>query len=100
MQDLVKPNGSRVFIKKIDRATQTSSGLYLGIDPSKAKIENMGVILAIGNDILAKEYCKVGVKVCFDEVLEMDLTIEDEDFVVLDEKNIVCYFYDGEPDEV
>lgn len=100
MADLVKPNGSRVFIKKMDRPTQTSSGLYLAIDPAKAKVENMGVIIAVGNDIKAKEYCKVGVRVSFDSILEMDMEIEDEEFVVLDEKNIVCFFYDSEEKEL
>lgn len=96
LAELVKPNGNRVFIRKIDRPTQTSSGLYLAIDPAKAKVENMGVIIAVGNDIKAKDYCKVGVKVSFDNILEMDMTIEDEEFVVLSEDNIVCYFYDSE----
>ena len=94
--NLIQPNGDRVFIKKIDRETQTSSGLYLGIDPAKAKIENIGVIVAVGNSIEYPEACRVGVRVNFDNMLEMDMKIEDQDYVVVREKNINCFFYDSD----
>jgi len=96
LAELVKPNDDRVFIKKIDRQTQTESGLYLVVNPAHAKVENIGVIVAIGSNIKAKEYCKVGVKVSFDNVLEENMTIDGEDYVILAEKNIFCFFYDTE----
>jgi co-chaperonin GroES (HSP10) len=91
---LIKPNGDRVFIKKVDRSTQTASGLYLGIDPAKAKVENMGIIVAVGNDVKYTEGCKVGVRVCFDNMLELDMDIKGEEYVIIPENKIVCYFYD------
>lgn len=97
--NLIQPNGDRVFIKKLDRETQTSSGLYLGIDPAKAKVENIGVIVAVGNDVQYKEACKIGVRISFDNMLEMDMKIEDQDYVVIREKNINCFFYDSTGDE-
>lgn len=94
---LIKPNGNRVFIKKMDRPTQSQSGLiYLAIDPAKAQVENMGVIVAVGNDIKYTDGCKVGVRVAFDSVLELDMEIEGDDYVVIREDNISCYFYDEE----
>lgn len=96
---LIKPNGDRVFIKKIDRPTQTSSGLYLGIDPAKAKVENVGVIVAVGNDVKFTEACKEGVRCSFDNILEMDMEIAGENYAVISEKNIICYFYDEDGGE-
>ena len=96
--NLIKPNGDRVFIRKYDRPTQTSSGLYLVIDPAKAKLENIGYIVAVGNDIKYPEACRVGVRVSFDNMLEMDMEIEGEEYVVIRESNIVCFFYDKEDD--
>jgi co-chaperonin GroES (HSP10) len=98
--DLIQPNGNRVFIKKLDRPTQTKSGLiYIVNDPAKGSIDNMGIIVAIGNDIEYKEACKVGVRVLFDEVLETSMDIEDEQYVVIRETNIECFFYDSDGGE-
>lgn len=95
--NLIQPNGDRVFIKKIDRETQTKSGLiYLAIDPAKSKVENLGIIVAVGNDVKYKEACKVGVRVSFDNMLEMDMEIEGQDYVVVKESNITCFFYDSD----
>ena len=96
---LIQPNGDRVFIKKLDRDTQTSSGIYLGIDPAKAKVENIGIIVAVGNDVNYTEACKVGVRVSFDNMLEMDMELEGQQYVVIKEKNITCFFYDTEKEE-
>jgi co-chaperonin GroES (HSP10) len=68
-------------------------------DPAKGSIDNMGIIVAIGNDISNKDACKVGVRVLFDEVLEVNMEIEDEQYVVIKESNIECFFYDSDGGE-
>lgn len=93
--NLIQPNGDRVFIKKVDRATQTTTGIYLGIDPAKAKVDNVGVIVAVGNDVKYKEACKVGVRVSFDNMLEMDMNLEGQEYVIIRESSINCFFYDN-----
>lgn len=91
---LIKPNGNRVFIKKYDRETKSSSGkIYLAIDPAKAQIENMGIIVGVGDNI-KDEACRVGVKVAFDSVLEMSINIDGGEYFIIKEDNIFCYFYD------
>jgi co-chaperonin GroES (HSP10) len=92
--NLIKPNADRVFIKKIDRATQSKGGIFLGIDPAKAQLDNVGFIVAIGNDIKDKDATRVGVRVAYNDINEMAMKIEEDDYVIIREKDIDCFFYD------
>ena len=90
----IKPNGNRVFIKKYDRETKTDSGLiYLAIDPAKKQLENVGLIVAVGDEV-KDEACREGIRVSFDSVLEMSIEIDGSEYFIIKEDNIFCYFYD------
>lgn len=95
IESSLKPNGDRVFIRKFDKTTVTKSGLILAIDPNKSKVENMGIIVAVGDDA-RDDACKPGVKIAYDNILEMDINHEGKEYSIIKKNDIYCFFYDQE----
>ena len=82
---MLKPLKDRV-VAKIDKpAEKTASGLLLPSD-SKEK-PSFAVIEAVGPDVKS---VKKGHKIIYKEYSTTNVKIDDEDFIILDEKDILA----------
>ena len=82
---MLKPLKDRVVAKIEKPAEKTSSGLLLPSD-SKEK-PSFAVVEAIGPDVKS---IKKGDKILYKEYSTTNVKIEDEDFIILDEKDILA----------
>lgn len=81
----LKPLKDRVVAKVEKPAEKTSSGLLLPSD-SKEK-PSFAVIEAVGPDVKS---VKKGDKIIYKEYSTTNVKIDDEDFIILDEKDILA----------
>ncbi len=79
-----KPLKDRVFVSYSDEPEKTSSGLYIP-DAAKEKPQQ-GQIEAVGSEV--KEV-KVGNTILFDKYSGSKIKLEDQDFLILKEEDIL-----------
>ena len=90
----LKPLGSRVVVKAIEREEMTKSGLVL---PDTAKEKPMeGKILAVGPGGLDKNgnktemILKVGDRVLYQKYAGTEFKLDDEELLILSEKDVLA----------
>lgn len=88
----LKPLGDKVVVKLVEQDEKTASGLYLPDSAKKKPTE--GQVIAIGNGRVLDSgernslTVKVGDKVLFSKYGGNEVTIDGEDFTILDEDQI------------
>lgn len=81
----IKPLADRVVATREESASKTSSGLYL---PDSAKEKPViAKIVAIGPDVKS---LKVGDRIVYKEYSTTDLKINDQDFLIVKEEDILA----------
>jgi chaperonin GroES len=90
----VRPLGDKILVKRAEPQTKTDSGIYL---PESAKDKpKEGMIIALGNGNLNKETgeympftVKQGDSVIFSSYAGTEIKIDDEDFLIMTEDDIL-----------
>lgn len=90
---IIKPLGDRILVKRIEQKEKSIGGLYI---PDTAQEKPMeGVVVAVGtgtyNDKGERNtfYVKEGDRVVFGKWSGDDIVIEDEEYVIITEDNII-----------
>ena len=83
----VKPLQDRVLIKVEDAETKTASGLYIP-DTAQEKTQT-GTVVAVGDDDEAITV-KKGDKVMYDKYAGTNVTIDDEDHLIVKSSDILA----------
>lgn len=83
---MIKPINDRVLIKKPEKTNELESGIIL---PDDAGTENnqKGEIIAIGEKV---EYVKNGQNVIYNKYSGTELHVDDGEYIILDEKDILA----------
>ena len=90
----LQPLADRVLVKPIEKEEKTKSGIYLP-DTAKEKPQE-GEVIAVGPGKLNNEGkripmdFKVGDKVIYDRYGGKEIKIDDEDFIILEEKFLLA----------
>lgn len=85
MSTSITPLADRVVAVREEAKTQTASGIYLP-DSSKEK-PVVAVVQAVGSDV---KHVKVGDKIVYKEYSTTDLKINDTDFLIVREEDILA----------
>jgi len=89
----VKPLGGRVLVKRLDETEKTKGGIIIP-DSAKEKPKE-GKVVALGTGKLDKDgkkiafNVKVGDRVLFTSYGGTDVTVDDEDYLILSEDEIL-----------
>ena len=76
-----KPLGNRVLIQRVEEEEKTASGIII---PDKAKEKPLeGVVKAISKEVEEEGEVKVGDKVVFAKYSGNEITIDDEEYLVM-----------------
>lgn len=81
----LKPLGSRVIVQRLEPEDTVKGGIILP-DSAKKKQET-AVVFAIGNK---ETTVKVGDKVLMDKYSGQEVTVEDEEFIILKSEDIIA----------
>jgi len=85
MSSVIKPLGDRVVATRIEAETQTVSGLFL---PDQAKEKPIvALVSAIGSDV---KHVKVGDKIIYKEFSTTEVKIDDTDYLIVKEEDILA----------
>ncbi len=93
MKTKVKPLGGRVLVKRLDETETTKGGIIIP-DTAKEKPKE-GKVVALGTGKLDKDgkkaafNVKVGDRVLFTSYGGTDVTVDDEDYLILSEDEIL-----------
>ena len=93
MKTKVKPLGGRVLVKRLDETETTKGGIIIP-DSAKEKPKE-GKVVALGTGKLDKDgkklafNVKVGDRVLFTSYGGTDVTVDDEDYLILSEDEIL-----------
>ena len=86
----IEPLGSRVLVKIVEQEVRTPTGL---ITPDTAKEKpQMGEVIAVGDDEEIK--VKVGDKVLFAKYSGTEVTVDGEDYLILEDSDILARVHD------
>lgn len=85
MSTPITPLADRVVAVREEAKTQTASGIYLP-DSSKEK-PVVAVVQAVGSDV---KHVKVGDRIVYKEYSTTDLKINDTDFLIVREEDILA----------
>jgi chaperonin GroES len=89
---MIKPLGDRVVVKVKELSTQTASGIIV---PNK-EVSNQATVVAIGpgkileNGEVIPPEVKVGDEVLFQQYTGTKVTVEDEEYLILHEGEIIA----------
>ena len=90
---IIKPLGDRIFVKRIEQVEKSIGGLFI---PGTAQEKPMeGVVVAVGtgayNDKGERNtfYVKEGDRIVFGKWSGDNIVIEDEEYVIMTEDNII-----------
>jgi len=81
---MFKPLGKRVLVQRTEVEEKTASGIIL-VDSAKEK-PNTAVVKAIGADVTE---LKEGDTIVFEQFRGVELSLQGEDYLVLDIENII-----------
>lgn len=84
---MLKPLGDRVVLKKDEAKTQTESGLFLTSDSISQ--EAIATVVSVGHGVSSLEL-HGGVRVVYKEYSVTDITVEDEDLLLIKEEDILA----------
>ncbi len=90
----IRPLGDRVVVKPAEREEKTKSGIFLPDTATKERPQE-GSVLAIGegrhddNGKLVPMHVKVGDKVLFAKYAGTEFKVDDVDYLILAEKDIL-----------
>ena len=93
MKTKVKPLGGRVLVKRLEQ-TETSKGGIIIPDSAKEKPKE-GKVVALGTGKLDKDgkkvafNVKVGDRVLFTSYAGSEITVDDEEFLIMSEEDIL-----------
>lgn len=93
MKTKIKPLGGRVLVKRLDETETTKGGIIIP-DSAKEKPKE-GKVVALGTGKLDKHgkrtafNVKVGDRVLFTSYGGTDITVDDEDYLILSEDEIL-----------
>ncbi|WP_072680057.1 co-chaperone GroES [Arcobacter sp. LA11] len=79
-----KPLGKRVLVERTEVEEKTASGIIL-VDSAKEK-PNTAIVKAVGSEVTE---LKEGDTVVFEQFRGTELTLQGEDYLVLDLENII-----------
>ncbi len=79
-----KPLGKRVLVERTEVEEKTASGIIL-VDSAKEK-PNTAIVKAIGSEVTE---LKEGDTIVFEQFRGTELTLQGEDYLVLDLENII-----------
>jgi len=79
-----KPLGKRVLVERTEVEAKTASGIIL-VDSAKEK-PNTAKVVAVGSEVTE---LKEGDTVVFEQYRGTELSLEGEDYLVLDNENII-----------
>lgn len=89
---MIKPLNDRIFIKRIEKATKTDGGIII---PDTSDQESMeGTVVAVGpgryeNGARVPLVVKKGDKVIFTKWASKDIVIDDVEYAVMNEEDII-----------
>ncbi len=86
----IEPLGSRVLVKIVEQEVRTPTGLIIP-DTAKEKPQ-MGEVIAVGDDEEIK--VKVGDKVLFAKYSGTEVTVDGEDYLILEDSDILARVHD------
>ena len=81
---MIKPLKNYVLLKKITEENKSKSGLILSVKEEKR--ENIGQVVAFGPEV---KNIKAKAKVIFENYKGTEVKENDEDFIILEDKNIL-----------
>ena len=90
----LKPLGSRVVVKALDREEQTKTGIYLP-DTAKEKPQE-GKVIAAGNGKVTEDGKKIpldvkaGDRILFGKYSGSEVKIEDKEYLILREEDVLA----------
>lgn len=91
----IKPIGGNVLVKPIEEVTKTMSGIVLPDTVEKEK-KQKGIVMALGTGKLDKDgkkiefNVKVGDNVLFKKYSPEEISINDEDYFIMQEEDILA----------
>ena len=84
----IKPMDDRVLVSFVEEETKTASGIII---PDSAKEKpTMGEVIAVGTDEDLQEHIKVGDKVLFGKYGGEDITLDGEDYKIIQRSDILA----------
>ena len=89
---MIKPLGDRVVVKVKEPENQTRGGIYV----PTAEVSNQATVVAVGpgkvleNGQTVPPEVKVGDKVLFQQYTGTKVTVEDEEYLILHEGEIIA----------
>jgi chaperonin GroES len=91
---VLKPVGNRVILKRLEKQEKSKGGIIL--PESAQKKQEQGLVIAVGKGKMDKEghflpmSVKVGDTVLMDKYAGQEVTVNDEEFIIVKEDDIVA----------
>ena len=86
---MLKPLHDNVILKKEEVENKTASGIIL-TTRNKESAKYGGFVVAVGEDVKNKEAYQAGDKVVYKEYSGTKVTVDDEDYIVIADKDILA----------
>lgn len=85
---MLKPLHDNVILKKEEVENKTASGIILTTETKNQP--SIGIVVAVGEDVKNKEAYQTGDKVVYKEYSGTKVTVDDEDYIVIADKDILA----------
>lgn len=85
---MIKPLYKFVLIKKEEKENKTASGIVLSTE--KKEVPSIANVIAVGDECTSS--LKENDRVIYKEYSGTKVTVEDQDYIVIDEKDIIAKF--------
>ncbi len=85
---MLKPLHDNVILKKEEVENKTASGIILTTETKNQP--SIGIVVAVGEDVKNKEAYQAGDKVVYKEYSGTKVTVDDEDYIVIADKDILA----------
>ena len=85
---MIKPLHKFVLIKKEEEENKTTSGIVLSTE--KKEVPSIANVIAVGDECTSS--LKENDRVIYKEYSGTKVTVEDQDYIVIDEKDIIAKF--------
>lgn len=83
---MLKPLNKNVILRKEKEESKTASGII--ITPESKEVPNVATVLAVASD--ANKELSVGLKVVYKEYSGTMISLDDEDCIVIEDKDILA----------
>ena len=85
---MIKPLHKFVLIKKEEKENRTASGIVLSTE--KKEVPSIASVIAVGDECTSS--LKENDRVIYKEYSGTKVTVDDQDYIVIDEKDIIAKF--------